>query len=411
MSDRKKKIIIVSQYFPPETGAAASRMGDLSKHLSLGNYEVTVLTEIPNYPEGRITKGYSLRFLLKEKVGKAQIFRSFVLPTNRKNFLERAIFFGSFFLGTLINSFRLPAADIVMGTSPSPLTALSAWFISRIKGAKFVLDVRDLWPASIISLTQMKSGLVVFLLNKLEKFLYNRADLISLAIPGFRGHINGIVGRPLKYIDLLNGAPDDFFEVEESNVSIDGLPNLDDKFVVFFSGNHGIAQAMDTLIKAAEKLKDSVKIHFLFVGNGICKPAMIKMSKESGLTNTTFLGSQPRKKMPHIIGMASLCVVPLQRLPIFEHAMPSKMFEYMACGKPIILSVLGEAKTLLEESKGGICIKPECHEELADTILLLSNNENKISKMGNAGREFVRNNYKKSVIIENFSKALKEILK
>ena len=115
--------------------------------------------------------------------------------------------------------------------------------------------------------------------------------------------------------------------------------------------------------------------------------------------------------MPHIISMASLCVVPLQRLPIFEHAMPSKMFEYMARGKPIILSVQGEAKTLLEKSGGGICIEPECHEELVDTILLLSNNENKMSQMGIAGREFVRNNYKKSVIIENFSKALKEVLK
>ena len=384
-------------------------MGDLSKQLSLGNYEVTVLTEIPNYPEGKITKGYSFGFLKREKVGRVQIFRSFVLPTKRRNFLERTIFFVSFCLGTLINSFRLPAADIVIGTSPSPLTALSAWFISRIKGAKFVLDIRDLWPASIISLTHMKSGLVVFVLKKLEKFLYNRADLISLAVPGFREHISGVVNKPKKYIDLLNGAPDEFFEVEESNISIEGLPNLDDKFVVFFSGNHGIAQATDTLIKAAEKLKESDKIHFLFVGNGICKPAMIKMSKESGLTNTTFLGSQPRKKMPYIIGMASLCVVPLQQLHIFEHAMPSKMFEYMARGKPVILSVLGEAKALLEESGGGICIEPENHKELVDTILSLSNNENKMSQMGNAGREFVKKNYKKSVIIENFSKVLKEV--
>lgn len=408
MSDRKK-IIIVSQYFPPETGAAASRMGDLSKHLSLGNYEVTVLTEIPNYPEGRITKGYSFRFLQKETVGMVQIFRSFVLPTKRRNFFERAIFFVSFFLGTLINSFRLPAADIVMGTSPSPLTALSAWFISKIKGAKFVLDIRDLWPASIISLTHMKSGLVVFLLKKLEKFLYNRADLISLAVPGFREHISGVVDKPKKYIDLLNGAPDEFFEVEESNISIERLPNLDDKFVVFFSGNHGIAQAMDTLIKAADMLKESNKIHFLFVGNGICKPAMIKMSKESGLTNTTFLESQPRKKMPHIIGLASLCVVPLQRLPIFEHAIPSKMFEYMACGKPIILSVLGEAKALLEESGGGICIEPENHRELADTILILYEKMEMASQLGKDGKEFVKNNYRKSEIIEIFSNTLKKV--
>lgn len=409
MRDRKKKIIIVSQYFPPETGAASSRMGDLTKQLSLDNYEVTVLTEIPNYPEGKITKGYSLRLLKREKIGTVQVFRSFVLPTKRRNFLERAIFFVSFFLGTLINSFRLPAADIVMGTSPSPLTALSAWFIARIKGAKFVLDIRDLWPASIISLTHMKSGLVVFVLKKLEKFLYNRADLISLAVPGFREHISGVADKPKNYIDLLNGAPDEFFEVEESNILIEGLPNLDDKFVVFFSGNHGIAQAADTLIKAAETLKESDNIHFLFVGNGICKPAMIKMSKDSGLTNTTFLGSQPRKNMPHIIGMASICVVPLRRLPIFEHAMPSKMFEYMARGKPIILSVLGEAKALLEESGGGICIEPENHKALADAILTLYENSEMVSRLGKDGKEFVRNNYRKSVIIENFSKTLKEV--
>lgn len=386
-------------------------MGDLSRYLSLDNYEVTVLTEIPNYPEGRITKGYSFRFLQREKVGKTQIFRSFVLPTKRRNFLERAIFFGSFFLGTLINSFRMPAADIVMGTSPSPLTALSAWFLSRIKGAKFVLDIRDLWPASIISLTQMKSGIVVFVLKKLEKFLYNKADLISLAVPGFREHISGVVNKPKKYIDLLNGAPDEFFKAEESNISIEGLPNLNDKFVVFFSGNHGIAQAMDTLIKTADKLMETNKVHFLFVGNGICKPEMMKMSKELGLTNTTFLGSQARKKMPHIIGMASLCVVPLQALPIFEHAIPSKMFEYMACGKPIILSVLGEAKAILEESGGGICIEPENHKELADAILTLYENSEMALRLGKEGKEFVKNNYRKSVIIENLSKALKELLK
>ena len=168
---------------------------------------------------------------------------------------------------------------------------------------------------------------------------------------------------------------------------------------------------MDTLIKTADKLMETNKVHFLFVGNGICKPEMMKMSKELGLTNTTFLGSQARKKMPHIIGMASLCVVPLQALPIFEHAIPSKMFEYMACGKPIILSVLGEAKAILEESGGGICIEPENHKELADAILTLYENSEMALRLGKEGKEFVKNNYRKSVIIENLSKALKELLK
>ena len=410
MKVNKIKILLVSQYFPPETGAAASRMGDLSKYLAHNGYDVTVLTEIPNYPDGKMAEGHRFGLLNHNKYGSVKVYSSFVIPTKRTNLFERVLFYGSYFFGTIINSFRMPKTDIVLGTTPSPLTGLAAWFISAIKGAKFVLDVRDLWPESVVSLKQIKSGLVLTLLQSIEKFIYKRADLISLAVPGFRKHINSVLPFKTEYVDLINGAPDEFFSEEYENIDIEGTTDLSNKLVVFFSGNHGIAQSMETLIEAANSLKDEANIHFLLVGSGIVKPKLKRLAKEMNLNNITFLSSQPRELMPSLIRIADVCVVPLKGISLFKHAIPSKMFEYLACGKPVILSVEGEASKILNESKGGITIDPENADALVASILFLKNNPEKIKEYGASGKLYIKNNYKKTDINERFSKILKELV-
>lgn len=406
MNRNKIKILVVSQYFPPETGAAASRMGDLSKYLAQNGYDVTVLTEIPNYPEGKYAKGYKFGILNHDRYGKIKVYRSFVIPTRRRNLIERALFYGSYFFGTIFNSFRMPNTDIVLGTSPSPLTGVAAWFISVIKGAKFVLDVRDLWPESVVSLKQMKPGLALTLLGSIEKFIYKRANLICLAVPGFREHIDLVLQSKTDYIDLINGAPDDFFNEQYENIDIEEAKDLSNKFVVFFSGNHGIAQSMETLIEAAIRLREEADIHFLFVGNGIVKPKLKRLSKEMKLNNITFLSSKPRELMPSLIKIASVCIVPLKGIPLFKHAIPSKMFEYLACGIPVILSVAGEASKILKNSGGGITIDPENTDALVESIKFFKNNPDKIKEYGTRGKIYIKKHYKKSDIYHRFSKIL-----
>ena len=398
MNPNKIKILVVSQYFPPETGAAASRMGDLTKYLSENGYDVIVLTEIPNYPEGKFAEGYKVGFLNHDKYGDIKVFRSFVIPTRRRNLIERVLFYGSYFVGTIFNSFKMPKTDIVLGTSPSLLTGVAAWFISAIKGAKFVLDVRDLWPESVVSLKQMKQGLALSLLRSIEKFIYNRADLICLAVPGFREHIDSVLLSKPEYVDLINGAPDDFFSEHYEHIDIEEATDLLNKFVVFFSGNHGIAQSMETLIEAANRLKEETKIHFLLVGNGIVKPKLKRLANEMNLNNITFLSSKPRELMPSLIKVASVCIVPLKEIPLFKHAIPSKMFEYLACGKPVILSVAGEASKILKESGGGITIDPENVDALVESIKFFKNNPEKINEYGANGKIYIKKNYKKSDI-------------
>ncbi len=400
-------ILIVSQYYPPEVGALATRMSSIARHLRGFGHNVTVLCEIPNYPTGIVEKKYKGKLWFAEKVDGIDVIRSYVTANPRKTNVQRIKFYISFMISAILKGLTLPQYDIVIATSPPLFVGIAGLLISKFVNAKFVFDVRDLWPESAFSLGEMNKGLSYSLAEKMELLLYRKAQIISVAVPGFKDRLmeKGVTAE--KIVPLPNGVDVDHFYPCSANTELKQKYDLIDKFVVLFSGNHGLAQGLDTVIKAAQILKDHENIRFLFIGSGVEKDKLVQMKAKMGLTNIIFDKEQPFSVMPKIISIADVCLVPLKDLDLFKNALPSKMFEYMACGKPVLSTLIGEGRDVLEESGGGVSVSPENEIELAKAVINFYNNTKTTREYGNNAVKFVKTNYSKITLIKKFNDVIK----
>lgn len=402
------KFIFVTQYFPPEVGAAASRVFDLTQELRKKNHDIVVLSEFPHYPSNFLDKKYRTSSFFKEKYHSIPVIRTYVYVSERKNFFQRTFSYISFMISAIIGSKHISYADAVIATSPPPTVGIAGWLISRIKHNKFVLDIRDLWPESVMALGAIKKGFIYSILKNIEIFLYKKADVITIAIPGFRKHIVELGISEEKIIDLPNGANTVFFNKQDSNVRTKFGWN--GNFIVLFSGNHGLAQGLDIILKVALQLKPLKDIYFVMIGDGVEKKRIMKLKEKMGATNVIMLDKQPREAMPSFISSADVCLVPLISHPLFLNALPSKMFEYMACERPIVVSIAGEAKQLIENSQAGIFVPPENVEEMKKAILTLYKNRNIGITMGKRGRKYVDKYFNRKKLADRFEYILQSLI-
>jgi len=399
-------ILFITQYFPPEVGAAASRVQDITQELLGLGHDVTVVSEIPNYPTGVIHRKYRFKFYHKERVGNIKVIRTFVFASGRKSFLQRMLFYISFMISSILGSVSLGAIDMVVATSPPLFVGFSGFLIARLKGVKFVFDVRDLWPESAIALGELRNEPLKKLSTNLEQFLYRKADSITVAVPGFREKIarNSVSSDKIwpipNVVDQGKFTPHPTRDVFREKFGWQG------KFIVLFSGNHGLAQGLSTVIEAANLLKDREEILFLFLGEGVEKPHLMRLKKDLTLNHVHFLDEQPREQMPLYISMSDVCLVPLKNLSLFDHALPSKMLEYMSCARPIIGTLRGEAKALIERAGAGVVVAPEDPQKLAEAILDLQQRPTFCKKLGECGREYVCRHYSRERRAKSFERIL-----
>jgi len=397
------RILIVSQYFPPETGAAASRIGDFSKELIQLGHQVTIITEKPNYPIGKVYPEYKEKWTTVETPEEnLKIYRTWVWISSRNNFFQRIGFYLSFFFASIIKSFKISSPDVVICTSPPLFVGAAGWIISKIHSTPFVLDIRDLWPESAIKLGELKNRILIRLSFWLERYLYRKSAFITVAVPGFCEVIHRSENHPV-CIELPNGVSEEFLSQSCTQQS-----SGSEHFTVLYSGNMGLAQGLETLIEAADILQDKKDIQFRLVGDGVEKAKL--MSLASSLNNIDFEASCPRKQLVRRILAADLCVVPLRDDPLFMRALPSKMFEYMALGRPMVVTIDGEARKLIETNDTGVYVPPGDARELANTILQLKNDQVKLQYLGQNGTELVRKQYMKKDIIKNLDNALRDLL-
>lgn len=404
------RILFISQYFHPEVGAAAARIGDLAKDLVKQGHEVTVVAEFPNYPTGVLNPEYRKRIYRKEQYEGIRTIRTFVIASERRTFYQRMLFYLSFMFSSIIGVLLAPKCDVLIATSPPLFVGLSGYVASRIKGCRFVLDVRDLWPESAIILGELKNKLLIKLSQKLESYLYSKADRITIAVPGFRNKI-GLKSKALsKIVEVTNGVDAEVFSPQENSYQLKEKFGLNGKYVVLFSGNHGLAQGLPSVIRTAELLRERRDIIFLFIGEGVEKKRLVKMKEDLKLESVVFLGEQARKDMPTFINMSDICIVPLKGEKLFQNALPSKMYEYMACAKPIILSIEGEAVNLLKEADAGIAVEPEDSEQMIKAIIKLLSDFELSRKYGENGRLYVMRNYSRYQITVKLESMLKEFV-
>ncbi|MBC8216679.1 MAG: glycosyltransferase family 4 protein [Candidatus Marinimicrobia bacterium] len=403
------KILIISQYHPPEMGAAASRWSDYAIILSRQGHSVTVIAEIPNYPSGIVPQRYKKKWFVKEQdpTNTYSIIRTAVWANSRKTNIQRIGFYLSFMFSSALIGLKLRRSDLIIVSSPPLFVGLSGVVISRLKKTPMIFDIRDLWPESAKVLGEITSGIILNFAERMEKTIYKHSSGYLLAVPGFSNYLTKEYPFTLfkGFTNLMNGVSQSFFE---NVVNIDIHENK--FFTVLYSGNIGLAQELKVVILSAILLKD-YPINFQIIGDGVQRKTLEKMTADHLLKNVKFIDPMPRKELITYIKSASVCLVPLKKSPLFLNAIPSKLLEYMACGKPVIVGIRGEVENLVKKSDAGLCIEPEEERALSEAIITYYQNKNLRVYQGENGQKYIKQHYVKENLMENAMIEIKKILK
>jgi glycosyltransferase involved in cell wall biosynthesis len=383
---RSLRIVLVSQYFPPEIGATQTRIQAFAEYLASRGHDVTVIAEFPNHPQGVIPSEYRGRIVEDDRSNPYRVLRVWVRTSPEKTQMTRLSFYLSYMaLAVAVAPFIGPC-DVVVATTPPLFAGGAGWAISRLKRAPLVLDVRDLWPAAATSLNQISTGVSVQLAELLERELYRRAEAVVAVTRPFCTHVDRIRGERSPRTTLIpNGTLELFFDTVDAPDRL-GVP--DDTFLVTFAGMLGIAQALPSVLDAAERANGSA--HFSFVGDGPLKTLLSEQARERGLDNVSFHPQLAPKDVVPVLAASNALLVPLSAHPTFATFVPSKMIDYLATGRPVVLSAAGEAARILRHSGGGIVVPPEDPEALVAAVTWLSEHPKEAAAMGEKGRSFAR---------------------
>jgi glycosyltransferase involved in cell wall biosynthesis len=391
------KILFVSQYFPPEMGAPAGRVYELARHWVQRGHQVTVLTGFPNHPTGVLLPEYRAkwrRLFFREQVDDIEVVRVWLMPFPNRKPHERILNYTSFFLSSSLAGLFLPRPEIVIGTSPQLLVGLTGWWLGRVKRTPFVFEVRDLWPESLtaVGVSGQDSSLYKAL-GSIAKFLYRRCDRLVVVTPAFKDYLIanwGIRGEKISIVE--NGVETDLFKPGDDN-GIRHQFGLEGKFVVSYIGTLGMAHGLDTLLEAAARFPSGTSnVRFLVVGEGAEKEQLCSLADKLGLQNVIFVSQQPRTLIPDFIRASDACLVILRRREIFTTVIPTKLLEFMACARPVILGVEGQAREIVESAQAGLCIEPENVDALECAIRKLNSDPALRQRLGDNGRQWVVEN-------------------
>jgi glycosyltransferase involved in cell wall biosynthesis len=398
--------MIVTHYFPPEIGAPQARLSELASAWQESGLDVTVLTGMPNHPTGVKPPEYRRAVRRLENVEGVRIVRTWLYATPNEGIVKKTLGHLSFTASSVLLGVRPTGMqDVVVVSSPTFFSIGSAWLLAKVKGAKFVVEVRDLWPAIFVELGVLRNRLAISILERMELAAYRAADAVVVVTEGFRGQI-AARGVPIeKIITIPNGADLDRFEPRPGSDEIRTLLGAGpDDVLVLYLGAHGISQGLVTVVEAAERLKGD-PIHFAMVGEGADKSRVAAAVRERALENVTMLGGVARDKVTDLIAAADICLVPLRDVPLFGTFIPSKMFEYLAMGKAVVGSLSGEAASILQAA-GGSVVGPDNSLELAEAIAALAADPSRRSSMGERGRAYVRGNFDRRVLAERYRQLL-----
>jgi colanic acid biosynthesis glycosyl transferase WcaI len=366
------KILFLTENFPPETNAAANRVFERAVYWVRWGYDVTVITGAPNFPQGNVYDGYRNKWYQTEMRDGIKVIRvkTFIAP-NRGNWL-RAIDFASFLVTAFVAGMFVRPPDVVVATSPQFFSAVAGWLVGLFHRRPFVFELGDIWPASIIAVGAMKENLGLRMMEKFERFLYRRASCIAAVSPAFKQNLvkRGIPADKIAIV--INGVEQFRFHPSSVDPVLARDWNLTGKFVVGYLGTHGMAHALGNVLDAAELLRDEPNICFLFVGDGAEREKLIASAQERQLDNVIFIPPQPRSEMLRVWSLCDVALVHLKDSPAFAEVIPSKIFEAMAMGCPILLaSPKGAASSIVTGDNAGIWVPAEQPDQLAQRVLRL----------------------------------------
>jgi len=404
------RILMVSQYFPPEVGATQTRMHYFAKALAQKGHDVSVICEVPNHPAGIILKEYRRRLFVRSREEGLEVIRLWVFASPRKSFLNRILFYVSFLVHGILAGACLTKRkyDVVFATSPPLPVGLLGYILSLFKRCPFVLDIRDLWPLVAPAVGELKKGFVYSFAELLEQFLYKKALAVTCVTRSFVKYVVSKGIPETRVFFLPNGTIPEIFNSACNDPHLRDQLGLNGRFVVSFCGNHGVAQSLPNILDAA-RLLSVENIAFCFIGEGPVKADLLRKKEDEKIENAIFLPQVPQGEIAAYINASDLLLVPLKADDLFDWFIPSKMFDFMACGKPVILTVNGEARKILEESGGGVYVPADNPSLLAQKILELSNDRERLTEMGRQGRAYVLNHFTRDVQANVLEEVLRDL--
>ncbi len=396
-------------------GAPAARASELARHWAGMGHEVTVLTGFPNHPTGVVPEDWRPRLhrlRYNETLDGVRVVRTWLWPLPNRKAHERIRNYVSFFTSAAISGLTLSKPDVIIATSPQLLCALSGWWLAYWKRVPFVFEVRDLWPESLAAVGAGGEGTLLHrVLGAIAGFLYRHADRIVVVTPAFKDHLIRHWNVPKEKISIVeNGVETDLFLPDSSAANLRRELNLEGRFLICYIGTMGNAHGLDTLIAAAQDLQNSMpNAIFLLIGEGAEKQRIVELAAVRGLVNLQFLGQQPRENIPAYVSAADLCLVMLKKTELFKTVIPTKLLEYMACERPVIVAVDGQARQIIEEANAGVFVEPENHSALSQAILDLAQDPKRRLRMGTNGRQYIINKLSRKKTAQDYITVLQEM--
>lgn len=414
------RILYISQYYPPEACAPAARVDAFTRAWAREGADVRVLTGFPNHPEGILHPEYRKVWrhgFAREQREKVKVYRTWLYPSANRKLWRRGFNFTSFAISAAVaGPFVAPRNGVIIATSPQILVGVSGWGVGSLRFLPWVFEVRDLWPESLVGVGQAAADSVLYRgVGRVANFLYRHATHIVVDGEWKRRHLihHGVEAKKISVIP--NGIEEDFCldpnsgQARAARLELRKALGFRDEFVLLYAGTFGMAHGLQTVLRAAERLKERSDIRFLFMGAGAEREQLLQLIQAMRLSNVQLLEKQPRERIPAFLAAVDACLVPLRNQEVFKSAIPSKMFEAMAAGRPAILGVEGEAKEILLASQAGLAIRPEDPEAMTAAILKLRNDPALCQALGQSGRRAVLDKYLRRTQAARYLSLLNEL--
>ncbi len=400
------RILLLTQYFPPEKGAAQVRLWELAKGLRNQGNTVTVVTAFPNHPTGIIPDEYRGKVFAHEDMEGIVVLRTCIYPVKRGRFWLRLLNYFSFVFSAFLGICRSGPQDLIVVESPPLFIGFTAVITSFFKRAPYIFNVSDLWPESAVQLGLVTNKQLIGMCEWLERCFYRKAFKLSAQTQGI---VEGLKKKGVKAEDILflpNGVDTELFTPRPKDVVLEQQLGLQGKYVILYAGTMGYAHGIETALEAADLLRAEPEIFFLFVGDGSERPRLEQIAREKDLPNVRFIDFQPLEEIPRYYSLSSISLSTLRRYKLSEGVRPSKVFPAMASGQPLIYVGEGEGAEIVKESGGGVVLEPENPKILAETVLRLKADSETCRVLSEKGREYVIRHYSWDSIVRNWLEQL-----
>ena len=396
------KILIVHQYFLGKGDAGGSRWNQFAKYWADAGHEVTVLAGMVHYAKGTKSPEYKGKFVVREDIQPGvTVYRCHVSEAYNRSFLGRFWAYLCFaFSSTWAGIVHAPKPDVIIATSPPLTVAITMWLLSVFYDVPAVFEVRDLWPESAVDTGVLTSKPIIWLSYRLEELAYRRASWINVLTPAFEQALIKKKRIPPKRISMIpNGADLDIMKPGPKDNEVRCRLGLEGKFVVSYFGAHGRANRVGQLLDVAERIKDSQSdIRIMLVGDGMEKPMLVEDAERRGLENVIFVDAVPKEQVSDYINASDVCTAVLMKNDTFKTVYPNKVFDYMACKRPIIIAIDGVARKLVEDADAGLFAEPENTDAFIEAILTLKNDPKRMAGMGQSGYDHAAGHYSREAL-------------